>query len=106
MGPRAIRDASHMLCDGIHSLFNISPIEHLTDYGDLTLPNTSLSEMRKVLEPRAEELMRNHHMVWLGGDHSVTLSLLRAQRAKLGTRAVDSILSHNVIFTSQENLWL
>ena len=83
-GPRSIRDASHMLCDGIHPLFNVTPVGNLVDHGDLNLPNTSLSEMRKTLEPLAENLMKKHHMVWLGGDHSVTLSLLRAQRAKVG----------------------
>jgi agmatinase len=83
-GPRAIRAASHMLCDGIHPLFDNTPIGHLADRGDLALPNTSLAAMRSALEAQAAELLAQHHMVWLGGDHSVTLSLLRAHRARLG----------------------
>lgn len=79
-GPRAIREASHMLCDGIHPLFDVSPDAWLCDRGDLALPNTSLAGMRAALEPQAAALLREHHMVWLGGDHSVTLSLLRAHR--------------------------
>ena len=68
-----------MLCDGIHPLFNISPISYLSDIGDLDLPNTSLSSMRKALESAADSLLaQNKHMIWLGGDHSVTLSLLRS----------------------------
>lgn len=83
-GPRAIREASHMLCDGTHPHFDVSPDGSLTDLGDLLLPNTSLAAMRAALEAQAAPLMRAHHMAWLGGDHSVTLSLLRVYRAELG----------------------
>lgn len=79
-GPRGIRDASHMLCDGIHPLFDVSPIPHLADAGDVELPNTALDAMRAALQPVAKRLFQSHHMVWLGGDHSVTLPLLRALR--------------------------
>jgi agmatinase len=83
-GPYQIRRASHMLCDGVHPLFQVSPLESLADAGDLTLPNTSLERMREALMPKAAELIRRHHMAWLGGDHSVTLPLLRAYRAHIG----------------------
>ena len=46
-GPHAIRRASHMLCDGVHPLWNRSPVSVLTDVGDLALPNTSLTAMRE-----------------------------------------------------------
>ena len=83
-GPRAIRQASHMLCDGIHPHFDCSPAGHLTDLGDLLLPNTSLSAMREVLAAQLPALLAARHMVWLGGDHSVTLPILRALRQQLG----------------------
>lgn len=83
-GPRAIREASHMLCDGTHPHFGIAPGEAFGDAGDLELPNTSLEAMRHSLEPQADHLLARHHMVWLGGDHSITLPLLRAYRARLG----------------------
>ena len=90
-GPAAIRQASAMLCDGTHPLFDLAPTTQargdgttpsadLQDHGDLRLPNTSLPAMRAALEPQAEALMRAQHMLWLGGDHSITLSLLRAAR--------------------------
>ncbi len=81
-GPYAIRRASHMLCDGWHPLFSVSPAGTLADAGDLQLPNTSLAAMRPLLEQAASELLARHHVVWLGGDHSITLSLLRAQRRR------------------------
>src|SRR5579864_2631253 len=76
-GPRAIREASHMLCDGVHPHFDVSPADVLTDLGDLPLPNTSLERMRDAMAPHVERLIRQHHMAWLGGDHSITLGLLR-----------------------------
>jgi agmatinase len=83
-GPRAIREASHMLCDGIHPYFNVSPEGVLGDAGDLPLPNTSLETMRAAMMPMVNALIRAHHMAWIGGDHSITLPLLRAYRAWLG----------------------
>lgn len=83
-GPNAIRQASLMLCDATHPLFDVSPAGQLCDHGDLFLPNTSLGTMRAALEAQAQPLMARQHMVWLGGDHSITLSLLRALRAVHG----------------------
>ncbi len=83
-GPSAIRLASHMLCDGTHPWFDTTPLGHLGDAGDLPLPNTGLERMREALLPLAADLIRRHHVVWLGGDHSITLPLLRAYRAHCG----------------------
>ncbi len=84
LGPRAVRDASHMLCDGTHPHFNLSPVGCLGDVGDLALPNTSLPAMRAAMAPRVAALIERHHMAWIGGDHSITLPLLRAYRRHLG----------------------
>ena len=85
MGPAAIRQASLMLCDGIHPHFNVSPLPYLGDGLDLRLPNASgLAAARDVIEWQARQYMQRHHCVWLGGDHSVTLALLRAARAVHG----------------------
>ena len=83
-GPRAIREASHMFCDALHPHFDVSPIGVLGDAGDLPLPNTSLDVMRTAMQPLVAQLLKAHHMCWLGGDHSVTLGLLRAYRQLLG----------------------
>jgi agmatinase len=84
-GPQAIRAASLMLCDGIHPLFDVSPLAHVGDALDMRLPNASpLPEVRAHIERQAAALMAKHHCVFLGGDHSVTLSLLRAARARHG----------------------
>jgi agmatinase len=83
-GPRAIRQASHMLCDGTHPHFDLSPLGSLGDAGDLALPNTGLTAMRAALTPLVQPLLVRHHMAWIGGDHSITLPLLRAYHAHFG----------------------
>lgn len=84
-GPEAIRRASLMLCDGIHPVFNVSPLAYLADAGDMRLPNASpLDEVRTHIERQARALMGQHHAVFLGGDHSVTLALLKAAQARFG----------------------
>jgi agmatinase len=83
-GTRAIRDASHMLCDATHPHFDVAPGARLGDAGDLALPNTSLAAMREAMKAPVRTLIARHHMCWLGGDHSITLQLLRAYRERLG----------------------
>ena len=84
-GPEAVRRASLMLCDGIHPVFNVSPLAYLADAGDMRLPNASpLAEVRQHIERQAQALMARHHVVSLGGDHSVTLALLWAAKARYG----------------------
>jgi agmatinase len=83
-GPRSIREASHMLCDGTHPLFDVDLEGALSDHGDLPLPNTSLDAMRAAMGPLVAPMIQGQRMAWLGGDHSITLPLLRAYRAQLG----------------------
>jgi agmatinase len=73
-----------MFCDGVHPHFNTTPLGRLGDAGDLALPNTSLGAMREAMMASVERLIRAHHMAWIGGDHSITLPLLRAYRGWLG----------------------
>jgi agmatinase len=83
-GPAAIRAASRMLCDAIHPLYDCSPREALIDVGDLELPATSLEQHRTALQAAAGRLLAAYHVCWLGGDHSITLPILRALRAHTG----------------------
>jgi agmatinase len=84
-GPQAIRASSLMLCDAIHPVFDVSPIAHVGDALDMVLPNASpLPVVREAIERQAAVLMDRHHCVFLGGDHSVTLSLLRVAKARFG----------------------
>jgi agmatinase len=82
--PEAIRRASQMLCDGTHPLFDLSPVDVLTDLGDLALPNTGIGPAREALQKLATAAIERHYVCWLGGDHSITLPLLRAYRQHYG----------------------
>ncbi|MDH4479439.1 MAG: agmatinase [Rhodoferax sp.] len=84
-GPQEIRRASLMLCDGTHPCFDVTPLGLLGDAGDMRLPNASpLPTVRAQIESQAAALMARHHCVFLGGDHSITLPLLRAAKARYG----------------------
>ncbi len=94
-GPQEIRRASLMLCDGIHPVFNVTPLGLLGDAYDMRLPNASpLSEVRTQIQQQAAQLMARHHCVFLGGDHSVTLPLLRAAHAQYGELALVHFDAH------------
>ena len=94
-GPQEIRRASLMLCDGLHPLFEVSPMRHMGDAGDMRLPNASpLTEVRAQIQAQAAVLMARHHCVFLGGDHSVTLALLRAAKAQHGPLALVHFDAH------------
>jgi agmatinase len=94
-GPQEIRRASLMLCDGLHPLFGVSPLAHLGDAQDMRLPNaSSLLEVRALIQAQAAAVMVKHHCVFLGGDHSVTLPLLRAARAQYGELALVHFDAH------------
>ena len=94
-GPQEIRRASLMLCDGIHPHFEVSPWGMVGDAGDMALPNaTSLAEVRRCIEAQAAPLFAKHHCIFLGGDHSVTLPLLRAAKARFGPLALVHFDAH------------
>jgi agmatinase len=84
-----------MLCDGIHPYFELTPLGQLGDGGDMGLPNASpLPEVRQQIQKQAAALMAQHHCVFLGGDHSVTLPLLRAAHALHGPLALVHFDAH------------
>ena len=94
-GPQDIRRASLMLCDAIHPHFDVSPLGQLGDAMDMLLPNASpLSAVRSAIETQAAALMQAHHCVFLGGDHSITLPLLRAARARYDALALVHFDAH------------
>ena len=94
-GPQEIRRASLMLCDGIHPWFDVSPLAQLGDALDMRLPNASaLALVREHIQAQAAALMARHHCVFLGGDHSITLPLLRAAHARHGALALVHFDAH------------
>src|SRR6476619_4515439 len=75
-GPAAIRQASRMLIDGDHpaSWAEIEKLD-LADIGDFRLAHGDIQGTLAKIEEQAAPL---RHLVALGGDHTITLALLRA----------------------------
>lgn len=75
-GPHAIRHASRMLLDGDHPVSWVDPTKlPLADIGDFRIALGDVEASLRLIERQAEGLS---HLIALGGDHSVTLPLLRA----------------------------
>ena len=91
-GPQAIRRASRMLTDGDHPEFWIEPATlNLADIGDLTLALGDIPESLRLIEQQAAGLA---HLITLGGEHGVTLPLLRALSRRLGELALVHFDAH------------
>src|SRR5690349_2424043 len=81
-GPQAIRHASRMLVDGHHPASWLDPATvSLADLGDFTI---ALGEVEKSLALIEQQAATVGHLIALGGDHAVTLALLRAARKRHG----------------------
>ena len=82
-GPAAIRRASRMLVDGAHPEHWIDPrLEmDIADLGDFPIALGDLPSSLALIEAAAAPC---RHLVALGGEHLVTLPLLRALRKRLG----------------------
>ena len=81
-GPHAIRRASRMLTDGAHPEFWTEPASlDVADIGDLQLALGDIPNSLQLIEQRAAGL---GHLVALGGEHGITLPLLRALSRRLG----------------------
>ena len=79
-GPSAVRQASRMLVDGAHPSHWIDPsILPLADIGNFTI---ALGDIVTSLAAIEEQAARIEHLVAFGGDHGITLPLLRALAKK------------------------
>jgi len=91
-GPAAIRRASHMLVDGEHPANWIEPARlDLADIGDFAIAHGDIEGTLKRIEAQAAPL---RHLVALGGDHTVTLGLLRALARRTGPLALVHFDAH------------
>ncbi len=81
-GPQAIRAASRMLIDGCHPTFPVVTARlPIADVGNFEIALGDISKSYELIERQASAFA---HLVTLGGDHGVTLPLLRALAKKHG----------------------
>jgi agmatinase len=85
-GPGAIRQASRMLVDGDHpaSWAEVEKLD-LADIGDFGIVHGDILGTLTKIEEQAAAI---RHLVALGGDHTITLALLRALARREGPLAL------------------
>jgi agmatinase/guanidinopropionase len=95
-GPRKIREASLILW-GFNAVLGVAPVDALeiVDYGDVeVIPVDISATMRAITTEVSAILQQGVTVVSLGGDHSISLPLLRAHAARFGPLAVVHFDSH------------
>lgn len=91
-GPSGIRQASRMLVDGDHPLHWVSPIaSSLADIGNFSI---ALGDIAKSLAEIERQAASIEHLVAFGGDHGITLPLLRALAKRRGPPALIHFDAH------------
>jgi agmatinase len=82
-GPDAIRRASRMLVDGAHPQRWVDPSASLqiADIGNFDIALGDIPKSLELIEKQAEPIS---HLAVLGGEHTITLALLRALAKKRG----------------------
>ncbi|MBC3421900.1 MULTISPECIES: agmatinase [Pseudomonas] len=80
--PSAIRRASRMLADGGHPETGFDPLNlALADAGDFNIALGEVVQSLELIEAQAHPIK---HLIALGGDHGISLALLRALKKRLG----------------------
>ena len=91
-GPAAIRQASRMLVDGDHPMsWGDAVVFDLADIGDFRIAHGDILGSLAKIEAQASPLK---HLAALGGDHTVTLGLLRAMAKRRGPLALVHFDAH------------
>jgi agmatinase len=81
-GPAAIRRASRMLTDGDHPQHRVEPARmNISDVGDFALSLGDIQGSLSAIQSQAEPI---GHLIALGGEHGITLPLLRALTRRIG----------------------
>jgi agmatinase len=97
LGPRKIREASLNMW-GYHRTLHVAPLQvlNVVDYGDVTVDPTSIEQtMANVAAEVGTALANGAKVLALGGDHSITLGVLRAHAARLGPLALVQFDAHS-----------
>lgn len=95
-GPRWIRESSLLLW-GYHRAFGLAPSDvlEMVDYGDVSVIPVDIKDtMDSIQQEAAGIIQAGATVVALGGDHSISLPLLRAHEAHHGKLALVHFDSH------------
>ena len=102
-GPRAIREASLLLW-GYNNALEIQPLDHLTvvDTGDVDVIPPSIDDTYHNIQTEVAALIGGGaSIIALGGDHSVSLPLLRAHHTRYGALSLIHVDAHPDTWSSE-----
>lgn len=105
-GPRALRTASAGLAGDPPFGWGFSPLEEfaIADVGDMAFDYAKTGELPARIEAHAEAILRQGvECLTLGGDHSITLPLLRAHARKHGPLALLQFDAHSDTWEDNES---
>lgn len=84
-GPNAIRAASMMLTDGDHPDAGNNPCLLCSDLGDVEVNPSNIEGSLAAIADRVELASTNQTLLIAGGDHTITLGILRGLHRRLGS---------------------
>jgi agmatinase len=95
LGPAAVRDASMMLIDNDNPRFRIDPTGslRLVDWGDFDIALGDKESSLSMIENQARACPGDH-LIAIGGDHTISLPLLRALKQRCGPLALVHFDAH------------
>ena len=102
-GPRKIREASLSLW-GFNTVLGVVPAKELkvVDYGDIDVVPVDIQATMEAITTAIKIILAQETLpISLGGDHSITLPLLRAHAAQFGPIAVIHFDSHPDTWNSE-----
>lgn len=106
-GPQALRRASAIFDGDPQFPSGLDPFDVLKviDWGDCSFDYRHLDQVPGLIEAQAGEILSaGCHLITLGGDHSITLSLLRAHVAVHGPLALVQFDAHQDTWEAGEGL--
>jgi agmatinase/guanidinopropionase len=95
-GPRSIREASLLLW-GVNAVMDVTPLEVLKviDYGDVEVIPVDIIASMKAIESEVKKVLDKDVIVGvMGGDHSISLPVLRSHADKYGALSVIHLDAH------------
>ncbi len=96
LGPRVIREQSLLLW-GYNNVQQVAPFERLkvVDYGDVDVVPVDVLDTHRAIEAEVSRILSEPcKVITLGGDHSISLPLLRAHAKAYGPLAVVHFDAH------------
>lgn len=104
-GPRALREASTLMAGDVPYGWGYSPLDRfrVADAGDMAFDYAAMAEIPGVIEAHVTGILdAGAASMVLGGDHSITLPVLRAHAAKHGALALVQFDAHPDTWTDDD----